>query len=84
MEESNIEFILFIIQTGNIFVIRDNRIIGRKFDVAVFGLPSFCSALKNPCLISYGCLPVVAILLYISKSVSRTTPGEYFVIFTLM
>ena len=64
--ESNLELTLFIIKTANIFLRTDKRIIGRRFDVGPFGFPGFCSAVKIPCVISFGCFPVAAILLYIS------------------
>ena len=60
--ESNLELILFITQTANIFLRTNKRIIGRIFDVGPFGCPSFCSVLKIPCVISFGCFPVAAIL----------------------
>ena len=82
--ESNLELILFIIQTANIFLRTDKRIIGRRFDVGPFGFPGFCSALKIPCVISFGCFPVAAILLYIAAIFSYTTSGEYFVSSTLI
>ena len=64
--ESNLELTLFIIQTANIFLRTDKRIIGRRFDVGPFGFPGFCSALKIQYVISFGCFPVAAILLYVS------------------
>ena len=73
--ESNLELIVFIIQTANIFLRTDKRIIGRRFDVGPFRFPGFCSALKIPCLISFGCFPVAAILLYIAAIFSYTTSG---------
>ena len=45
--ESNLELILFIIQTDNIFLRAEKRIIVPRFDVDPFGFPDFCSALKN-------------------------------------
>ena len=77
--ESNLDLINFIIQTTNIFLRTDKRIIGPRFDVAPFGFHSFCSALKIPCMIPFGCFPVAAILVYISATFSYTTPGEYFI-----
>ena len=74
--ESNLELILFIIQTANIFLRTDKRIIGRRFDVGPFGFPGFCSALKIPCVISFGCFPVTAISLYIAAIFSYTTSDE--------
>ena len=57
------DMLLFIIQTANIFQRTDKRIVGRRFDVGPFGFPGFCSALKIPCVISFGCFPVTALLL---------------------
>ena len=62
--ESNLELILFIIQAANILLRTGKRIIGRRFDVCPFGFPGFCSAVKIPCLISFGCFPV-AVVVYI-------------------
>ena len=70
--ESNLELILFIIQTANIFLRTDKRIIGRRFDVGPFGFPGFCSALKIPGMISFGCFPVAAILLYVATQSTAT------------
>ena len=46
--EPNLELVLFIIQTANIFLRTDKRIIGRKFDVVPFGFSVF---LENVCFI---------------------------------
>ena len=56
--DSNLELILLPIRKTN------KRIIGRKFDVGPFGFPGFCSDLKVPCVISFACFPVAAILFY--------------------
>ena len=49
--ESNLKLILFIIQTANIFLRTNKRIIGERFDIGPFGFPGFCSALKIPSVI---------------------------------
>ena len=54
IEESNLELILFIMQSPNIFLRTDKRIIGRRSDFGTFCFPGFCSALKIPCVISFG------------------------------
>ena len=82
--ESNLELILFIIQTPNMFLRTDKRIISQRFDVGPFGFPGFCSALKIPCVISFGCFPVAAISLHIAAIFSYTTSGEYFISSTLI
>ena len=81
--ESNLELILFIIQTANIFLRTNKIIIARRFNVGPFGFPGFCSAFKIPCVISFGCFPVAATLLHISAIFSYTTSGEYFFSSTL-
>ena len=64
--ESNVELILLIIKTTNIFLRTDKRIIGRKIGISPFGFPGVWSAHVIPCVISLECFPVAAILLYIS------------------
>ena len=64
--EYNLELILFIIQTANIFLGMNKRIISWRFDVGPFRFPSFGKALKILCMISFQCFLVAAILLYIS------------------
>ena len=76
---SYLELILFIIQTANIFLRTNKRIIGQGFNVGPFCFPGFCSAIKIPCMISSGCFPVAAILLYISAIFSYTISDEYFI-----
>ena len=76
--ESNLQLILFIIQTANIFLRTDKRIIGQKFDVGRFGFSGFFGGFKIPCVISFGCFLVGAVLLYISAIFSCTPSGEYF------
>ena len=82
--ESNLELFLFIIQAANIFLRIDKRIIDGRFYVGPFNFPCFCSALNIPCMISFGCFPVAAILSYISAIFSYTTSGEYFITSTLI
>ena len=60
--ESNLKLILFIIQTADIFLRTDQRIIGRRFDIGPFDFPVFCSAPKIPRVISFEYFPVAAIL----------------------
>ena len=62
--ESNLKLIFFIKHTANFFLRMDKRIIGRRFDAAPLGFPGICSALKIPCVISFGYFPVTAFLLY--------------------
>ena len=47
IEDSNLEFTLFIMQTATIFVRKDKIIIGRRFNVGLPGFPGYCSALKH-------------------------------------
>ena len=82
--ESNLELILYIIQTANIFLRTNKIIISPRFDVGPLGFPGICSALKIPCVISFGFFPVAAILLYISAIFSYTTFGEFFTSSTLI
>ena len=56
---------LLIIQTANIFLRTNKRIIGQAFDVSHFGFLGFCSALKIPCVISFRCFPGAVIYIYI-------------------
>ena len=77
--ESHLELILFVIQSANIFLRTDKRIISQRFDVGPFVFPGFCSALKIPCMISFGCFLVETMFLYISAIFSYTTSGEYFI-----
>lgn len=64
--KSNLKLIFLIIQTANIFLETVKRIIGQSFDVGLLHFPGFCSVLKISCLISFGCFPVAAIILYLS------------------
>ena len=82
--ESNLKLVIFIIQTDNIFLRTDKRIIGRRFNVGSFGFPGFCSAIKIPCVILFGYFAVAAKLLYISVNFLHTTSGEYFISSTLI
>ena len=72
--ESNLELILFITQTANIFLRTDKIIIGQRFDVGPFDFP---------CVVLFGCFPVAATLLHIS-AISYTISGEYFISSTLI
>ena len=84
IEDSNLEFTLFIMQTANIFVRTDKIIIGRRFNVGLLGFPGFCSALKMLCVVSLGGFRVTAISLYISAILSYTTSSEQFISSTLI
>ena len=68
--DSNLEFTFFIMQTANIFLRTDKIIIGRRFNVGLFGFPGFCSALKIRCVASFGCFRATAISLHISAILS--------------
>ena len=72
--KSNLQFIFFIIQTANIFIRTDKRIIGQRFYVGLFGFLGFSCAVKVPRVISFCCFPMTAILL--SAIFSNTTSAE--------
>ena len=76
--KANLKLTLFIIQTAKLFLRTDKRIIGRRFDVGLFGFSGFCSALQIPCAISFVYFPVAAILLHISAISLCTTSSLLF------
>ena len=52
--------------------------IGLRFDIGPFGLPGFCKAVIMPCIISFGILPVIAVLLNISAISLNMISGQFF------
>ena len=48
IRKPNLKSILFIIQTADIFIRTDQRIIGRRFEVGPFGFSVFFSARRIP------------------------------------
>ena len=71
--------ILFSRHIVNIFLSMDRSIIGLKFSGGPFGLPGFCSGVRMPSVISSGCSPVFAVVLYMSAIILYTFVGAYFI-----
>ena len=71
--------ILFTRHIARIFRNMDSSIIDLRFSGGPFGLPGFCSGVRMPSVISSGCSPVFAGLLYMSAINSNIFIGAYFI-----